>query len=298
MENNNKRLYIFLAFAFGISWITGLVIFFTGGLVNSPVIAAGTKITLALVLLSTAYMWAPALANILTRWITKEGNKNLLIKPNFKTGWKYWLLGWFGPGILTLLGAAIFFLVFPSTFDSSLSTLRSHLTSAGAQALAGSPWRYVLIQILIALLISPILNFIATFGEEFGWRAYLLPKLRKFGTRKALILTGIIWGIWHWPVIAMGYNYGFDYPGFPWLGLLSMAWFTLGIGIFIGWLAIKSESVWPSVVAHAAINGIAAASLLAVKQPLSTLLGPAPIGIIGGLPFTIVAVVILLSLKD
>jgi membrane protease YdiL (CAAX protease family) len=295
---NKKRLIIFLAFAFGISWLTALVIYLTGGLVNSPELVPGTRITLALVLLASVYMWGPALANIITRFLTKEGNQDLWLKPNLKTGWKYWLLGWFGPGVLTILGAAIFFLVYPDTFDSSLDILKSQLSASGASVDLINPWQFVILQTLAAFLIAPLLNAIATFGEEFGWRAYLLPKLRSLGDRKALLLSGVIWGVWHWPVIAMGHNYGLDYPGFPWLGLLAMVWFCISGGIFIGWLALKSESVWPAVVAHGALNGIAAISLFFIKSPSSMLLGPTPAGIIGVLPFTLVSIIILLVTKD
>jgi membrane protease YdiL (CAAX protease family) len=295
---NKKRLVIFLLFAFGISWLTALIIYLTGGLVSSPELIANTGITLALVLLASVYMWGPALANIITRIITKEGKQDLWLKPKIKTHWKYWLLGWFGPGFLTIIGGAIFFLLFPQTFDSTLSSLQSQLSAASKSEATVSPWFFVLIQSLMALLIAPVLNFIATFGEEFGWRGYLLPKLKSLGNRKALIISGIIWGIWHWPVIAMGHNYGLDYPGFPWLGLLAMVWFCVWGGIFIGWLALKSESVWPAVVAHGALNGIAAISLLFIKSPTSMLLGPTPAGIIGVLPFTLISIVILVRLKD
>jgi membrane protease YdiL (CAAX protease family) len=295
---NKKRIFIFIAFAFGISWLTALVIFLTGGLVNSPELVPGTGISLALVLLASVYMWGPALANIITRMITREGKQELWIKPNFKTGWKYWLAGWFGPGVLTILGAALFFLLFPGTFDSSLDVLKSQLAANGTPAELISPWQIVILQTLAAFLIAPLLNAIATFGEEFGWRAYLLPKLRSLGARKALLLSGAIWGVWHWPVIAMGHNYGLDYPGFPWLGLLAMLWFCISGGVFIGWLALKSESVWPAVVAHGALNGIAALSLFFINSSPPMLLGPTPAGVIGVLPFTLVSILILKSVRD
>ena len=79
---DSRRIIIFLAFAFGIAWITGLVIYLTGGLTNSPQIVPG--ISLALVLLATAYMWAPALGNILTRLITREGWKECGPAPAFQ----------------------------------------------------------------------------------------------------------------------------------------------------------------------------------------------------------------------
>lgn len=96
----------------------------------------------------------------------------------------------------------------------------------------------------------------------------------------------------------MGHNYGLGYPGFPWLGLLVTLWFTLSVGIFFGWLALKAESVWPAVFAHGALNGIAAIGLLFIKEPFSMLLGPSPAGLIGCLPFTIVSLIILLKIKE
>lgn len=298
MENNKNKLSTFLGLSFGISWLTALIIYLTGGLANSPELISGTGITLALILLASVYMWGPALANILTRWITKEGWQDLWLAPKLKTGWKYWLLGWFGPGILTFTGAAIFFLVLPHTYDAQLGLLKQQLTLAGLPEGMVNPWQIVVLQSLTALVIAPVINLIATFGEEFGWRAYLLPKLLPLGKRKSLILSSLIWGVWHWPVIAMGHNYGLDYPGFPWLGMIATVWFTLSIGIFFGWLALKAESVWPAVFAHGALNGIAAIGLFFTQPPYSMLLGPSPAGIIGVLPFTLVSIVIWARLKD
>jgi membrane protease YdiL (CAAX protease family) len=298
MQNSNKGLWIFISFAFGISWAVGLVIFLTGGLVNSPVLVKGTNITLALVLLATVYMWGPAIAHIITRLVTKMGWKDAKLKPNLKKGWPFWLIGWFGPGLLTLLGAAIFFVLFPASFDPQLTLLSSQLKAAGLAEGLINPFQFVLSQITVALLIAPILNSVATFGEEFGWRAYLVPELTKFGRKKALIFSGLIWGVWHWPIIMMGHNYGLGYPGYPWFGLLATLWFTVSVGILFGWLSLKAESVWPAVIAHGALNGIAAIGLLFVIKPFSMLLGPSPAGLIGCLPFTIVSLLILLSIKE
>ena len=113
---DTRRIIIFLGFAFGIAWITGLIIYLNGGLVNSPQIAPG--VTLALILMATAYMWAPALGNILTRLVTREGWKDMGLRPNFKKGWRFWLAGWFLPVVMTLPGAALFFVLFPQYFDA------------------------------------------------------------------------------------------------------------------------------------------------------------------------------------
>ncbi len=299
MKIDNKRLIIFLIITFLISWSTALVIYLTGGLVDSPVIIPVLNFSLAYVLMATLYMFAPAIANVLTRLFTREGWKNNFLKPNFKTSKGFWALGWFLPGLLTLLGAILFFYLFPDTFDYELGNLTTQLkvvneSSGSEPAFLFNPWLIIVIQFIQALLLSPILNSISTFGEEFGWRAYLLQKLLPLGTKKAVIISGLIWGIWHWPLIAMGYNYGFGYPAAPWLGFLGMAWFCLGLGIIFSWMVLRSKSVWPAVIAHSAINGVAAIGTLALKGSVNLLIGPTPVGIIGGFFFSLLALNLLI----
>jgi CAAX protease family protein len=303
MENKKveiKRIYIYLAISFGIAWITGLVIYLTGGLVNSPKLTG--NISLAFVLLATTYMGAPALANLLTRITTEEGWQNAFLRPKFKKSWLYWVMAWVGPGILTIFGAVIFFLIFPQFYDSTFTVLREMISSsavaAGQPLPEINPWIIVIAQTIQAILIAPAINAIPTLGEEFGWRAYLQPKLVSLmDNRKAVLLTGVIWGVWHWPAILMGHNYGLEYPGVPWLGPLAMVWFCIVLGTFIGWVSLKGGSVWPAVIAHAAINGIAGIGALLVKGDVNPILGPMPVGVIGSIGFSIVAMIIMMSSK-
>jgi membrane protease YdiL (CAAX protease family) len=148
------------------------------------------------------------------------------------------------------------------------------------------------VQVLQAALLAPILNSLATFGEEFGWRAYLLPKLAPLGWRRALAVHGVVWGIWHWPVIAMGYNYGLGYDGAPWLGLLAMAVATVGLGVFLGWVTLRSESVFPAVIGHAMINGSAALAVIFATSIPNPVFGPTPVGLLGVVPWFVVAAVL------
>jgi membrane protease YdiL (CAAX protease family) len=240
-------------------------------------------------------MWGPALGNLLTRLLTREGFGDLGLAPGIKKNWQTWIISWLAPGIFIILGAGLFFLLFPRYFDSTFQTIRLQIAFSGQDPSAVDIPQLLLVQALLAVGIAPLVNGIATFGEEFGWRAYLLPKLGSLGVKKALLLSSIIWGVWHWPVIAMGYNYGSDYFGAPWLGLLMMVWTTLGFGVFMGWLTLRGRSVWPAVIAHGAINGIAAISTLVTKGDPSTLLGPTPIGLIASLPFVAASLWVLLS---
>jgi len=292
-ELTKKRLIIYLVVAFGFSWILGLVILLTGGLDNSPQIGSTQGLTLAYILM-VAYMWGPALGNLAARVFTHEGTANLLTNLNLKQNWRYWLIAWIAPSLFILLGAALFFVILPQYFDSGFQSIRMQIAFAGQNPDTIDIPQLLVLQALLAILIAPVLNALATFGEEFGWRAYLLPKLQELGTKKALIYSSIIWGVWHWPVIALGYNYGSEYFGAPWLGLIMMVWTTFGFGIFIGWVSLRAKSVWPGVIAHGAINGFAAISFLVVKGNPSSLLGPTPIGLIASLPFIAASLWVLL----
>jgi membrane protease YdiL (CAAX protease family) len=194
---------------------------------------------------------------------------------------------------LTIIGLALFFFVFPQNYDPELTALKTQMDLAGAHMV--SPWFVVIAQVIQATLLAPVLNALPSFGEEFGWHGYLLPKLLPLGGRKAILLTGMIWGVWHWPLILMGYNYGSGYFGAPYLGLLAMVWFCITSGAVFGWLDIKAGSVWPAVSGHSALNGIAALSLLFLAGEPNTLLGPTPVGIIGGAGFTILAAILFLT---
>ena len=42
-------------------------------------------------------------------------------------------------------------------------------------------------------------TLLMVFGEEYGWRGYLLPKLLPIGEVRASLIVGVIWGVWHFP---------------------------------------------------------------------------------------------------
>jgi membrane protease YdiL (CAAX protease family) len=287
-----KRILIFLALAFGIAWAGGLVIYLTGGLEGSP---------FAYLILTVVYMGAPTIAHVLTRIITHEGWDNLYLRPRLRREWPYWVAAWFAPGVLTVIGMIVFFVLFPQYYDADLNAVKQMLETqaelTGQPVQDVNPWMIVISQTVIALVLAPLLNAFATFGEEFGWRAYLQPKLLSpsggaLGGRVMMLAMGVIWGVWHWPVIAMGHNYGLDYPGAPWGGLLMMIWFTLTVGTLLGWLTLRAGSVWPAVIGHAAINGIAALGVMFVKGQPNPLLGPLPVGLIGSAGFAAVMLVL------
>jgi membrane protease YdiL (CAAX protease family) len=279
-----KRLIIFIALTIILAWIVFLLV---------PICGLTYGSGAAVVILAVA-MFMPALSNLLTRLITKEGFGNMYLRPHFKGHVKEYLLLYFGPTALLVLSGALYFLIFPGSFDPELTNLKGMVASSGKQGLDVST--LLIAQSLIFVVIGPIVNIIPTMGEELGWRGYLLPKLRIFlSDRTALIITGAIWGIWHLPVIVMGHNYGTGYWGYPWLGILTMIVFCVVLGIIEGYISIKLESVIPAAMIHSTVNAGAALPIIFAKSGYNPLLGPAITGLIGGLPFIVLAVILLIK---
>jgi membrane protease YdiL (CAAX protease family) len=279
-----KRLLLFITLTIVITWIVFLLI---------PVCGLTYGSGLSIIILAAA-MFVPAFCNILTRLITKEGFGNMYLRPHFKGRWKHYLFVYFGPAAFLFLSAAVYFLIFPGSFDPELTVLKE--TVAGQGTLGLSVNGLLLISVLQVIILGPVINIIPTLGEELGWRGYLLPKLRLFlGDRAALSVTGVIWGIWHMPVIVMGHNYGTGYGGYPWLGILAMTVFCLWLGIIEGYIAIKLESVIPAAMIHSAVNAGAGLPYYLLKGDYNPLLGPAITGFIGGLPLAVLAVILLIK---
>jgi uncharacterized protein len=279
-----RRILIFCLLAFVISGSAALYIALNGGLTA----LSGMR---GLLVLALWYMPGPALAHLLTRLITREGWSDLWLRLRFRRGWPAWIVAWFLPALLVIAGAALYFLLFPQYFDPTLGPARALMdrVATTGSALPFGPEVLILLQVVQGVLLAPLLNAIPTLGEEFGWRAYLQQKLMVLGWRPAMLWMGLIWGAWHWPLIALGYNYGLDYAGAPWLGMLAFAWFTTTFGTILGWLTIRGGSVWPAVIGHGALNGIAGLSAFFVQGEPNPLLGPLAHGLIAGIPMTLIA---------
>lgn len=276
----------YLLWTFGIAWLMQAVVAFLyrGGL--SVIGRMMAQMLMALM------MFVPMLGVLLS------GNRlaGMGWKPHIKGRLKPLLMAWFFPAILTALGAAIYFAVFPRHFDVS----GAYLISIGGEAALSqleaqgiSYAQYILISVVSCLTYAPFINMIPAVGEEAGWRGFLYPQLKtKYGKKKGRLIGGVIWGIWHWPLMALiGYEYGTNYIGFPIVGMLLFCIFTIAAGIACDWLYEKSGLIWAPAIFHGAINAAATvpgAVCLANTGSL-ILLGPAPIGVLAGIPLMIFA---------
>ncbi len=220
-------------------------------------------------------------------------------------GWKvqgkrrYWLTAWFAPAVFTVLAAVLYFAVFPSRLDLSCSWL---VTAYGGEMdaatlrsqLGVSNVSYILQTGLFAITLAPPINMFFALGEEAGWRGYMMPCLKeRFGLLNGRLLGGVIWGVWHWPIMLLtGYEYGTNYLGAPVLGLVVWCVVCFALNTLLDWFYEKTGCIWVPAVAHGAFNAIASIAqvLTYPADAYYNVLGPMPIGLIGMLPMLAVAV--------
>ena len=193
--------------------------------------------------------------------------------------WRYWLL--FGLAVVAyyVLQAVL----------NAVTGLGGATLSPASPAPAGlSPGLFLILGGVQSVLLAPILAIVIAFGEEYGWRGYLQTELFKLGRVRGVLLLGVIWGAWHWPVILMGYNY----PGYPLLGVLLMTLYTIGLAIVLGYAVLRSRSVLLSAYLHALNNQVVAFIFVLGFAPLSPIFS-FDLGIYGIATLPIVALLIL-----
>lgn len=194
-------------------------------------------------------MFTPAIANVLTRLITKEGFKESYLGLNFKGNARYYVAS-----VLVKLAesAAMVGLVWIVYFRGVDTFFAGDYVSERFAA-------------LVTQIGFSIVLFLPAFGEEFGWRGYLMPKLMRLcGKPLAMIVGGVIWGGWHAPLTVTGHNFGVDYPGFPWLGILMMCLMCTLINPFFTLLTERTKSIYPAAFAHMVNNNLSFAIVLSI----------------------------------
>lgn len=277
-----KRLFIYLAVTFVITW-AWFFLFVAQGFQWKNEEAMSLVVSLG--------MLVPLLANLITRWITREGfamtgRDSLMLGISFKDNkWIVYVLALVMPWIYFEVGFGLKLAVVPQAFDPD------YYLKLGVDK------ELVFFYPLIAMISTAIISF-AALGEEGGWRGYMMPKLIKImGYKKAVLVGGIIWGIWHAPITCVGHNFGTDYPGFPYAGILIMCMMCTLLGIILTFVTEKTGSIWPAAIMHAVNNGTPSimkffinADIVEEALPyklLSWILLLIPIAIIAGICFVI-----------
>lgn len=268
-----RGVAVFVVLAYGLMWLVTLPLWLSGRGLGTP----GAPLIMA------AAMFTPALASFMVcRWMLRRPwTSTIGLRPApsgphrvRRTVGPLVLAAVIVPAVLTLAVVLSGALGVVDLDLAGLSGVRAYL-----QALPGlppiPPAVFLLVLLGQALVASVTLDAAVALGEEAGWRGYLLPALLPLGRLPALLITGVIWAVWHLPLILLGY----EYPGAPrGIALLTFVVFCIGAGALLGWFRLRSGSVLPAAVAHGAINAWAGLPVLLVANgapPHPLLAGPA-----------------------
>lgn len=278
-----KAVVTYLSLTLGVCFMFGVLTFILPGEAGDEVFG----------IFRTAFTPIPMLAAFFTRLILKDKSPwNLDIRVWRKP--KALLLSAFLPGALVLLGAAAYYAVYPAELFPNVQALFDFCSGYGLPAditvNSGSIAATVIVLWLASAFMLPI-HFLEL-GEELGWRGYLLPKQLAFmGEKSASLSNGFLWGIAHAPLIFFGFNYGLDYWGAPYTGILLMTFMCVCIGVCMSYSMIKTNNCMYASIIHSAFNVACDMQILSVVvgRPL---IGPTPVGIIGMAPIILAAVYI------
>jgi membrane protease YdiL (CAAX protease family) len=265
---NWKKINLYILFSFAFSWTIALIMQLANIDIGS---------ILGTILLAALYMPGPALATfVIQKFIYKEGFRQY--------GWSFdkksikWIL--FTPLIFLALTILTFVII------GLLGN--THLVPAFGQIdfsqenvmlrLKESASSKINIDKMDIPAIPPILLFIAMlaqgiiggstinvpfmFGEEFGWRGLLLTETKRLGFLKANAFIGLVWGIWHLPIILMGHNY----PHHPYIGVIMMIVFTVSTAPIFAYVRIKTKSILGACMLHGMVNATGALYVLYVAN--------------------------------
>ena len=218
----------FLAIAFLGAWQPWFGVFLCGGSLGDP-----------LTQLATAAFVPAIAACIVRRFVTGEGFADSGLRLRVTDHWPYCVAAVTIPWGMLIIAVGL------ATATGQWSPRELHTT--------GTAWAYLAAGPLICVAAAPIF-----WGEEYGWTAYLRDRLVPGRPVATTFLTGLIWGLWHWPLPWVGYFGGATTVT---EAVWSMLWWlplSILLEFIIGWLWSATGSVWPAAMLHAGSNLVAA----------------------------------------
>lgn len=208
----------------------GLAVYFAIVVVLSAAIEGFVILNPHLDGLIAGLMLVPALASVAARLALKEGFADVSFRFGGRRGW----------------GAIGFSLVFPVVVGLIAYGIAwtGGLARFDPQPVGG---------LLVSFFIGVLVSLVVVSGEEIGWRGYMLTRLIDAGVPRPVLASGLIWGLWHVPLVLAGVYAAGPSPAFS--AALIMVSIT-SFGYVIARLRLETGSVWPAVVLHAAWNSI------------------------------------------
>lgn len=243
---------LFVCAANGAAWALLVPAIRAGADLADPLGSPGAYIA------TVVMMFTPSLAALLVATAVQRRRGIALVREiglaGFfsRRGWRFACVGMAGAAVLVLGSWSLGLLLGVVELDPERSVAKALIVKATGEQ-PPMPMALLAVLQLLNLPFGLAITAIAAAGEEIGWRGWLLPRLLPLGDGWALILSGVIWGLWHAPAILLGLNY----EQRNLFGIMMMVVGCVGAGVSIGWLRLASGSLLPCVLAHASLNSFA-----------------------------------------
>jgi len=272
---DRKKISIFIGLTLLISWSSAGLFYISG-------LEWGTPFSLVFAIV---YMFFPLLCTIIVqKFIYKQPvMKTYGVNTNIN---KWLLVAWGLPVLITFATIGVSLLLPGVRYSSEMTGLAEYLgdfiTEDMMEEVPFSPAVMFWLMLLQGLTAGPTVNAIAAFGEELGWRGFLLKETASAGFWKSAIFIGFIWGIWHAPLILMGHNY----PGFEVAGVFMMTAWCILLSPMFSYVTIKANSVIAAAIMHGSLNAVAGLAIMPLE-------GSAPLltGVMGLAGFLVLVVI-------
>ncbi len=266
MNEKAKRVGLFIGITFALSWLIVILFLAFGGKWG----------TYSAIIVVTAFMFMPMTSAIL---VQKFIYKELLKKPlgiSFKLN-RWWLVAWLLPPFIAFATIGVSLLIPEISYSPEMTGFferfekiipAEQIEQMKAQMTA-FPIHIFWIALIQGLFAGITINAVAGFGEELGWRGFLLKEFGYMGFWKSSAIIGLIWGIWHAPIILQGHNY-FQHPVG---GAFMMIIFCLLLSPIFSYIRLKSKSVIAAAIMHGSLNATAGLAIMIVKGGNELIIG-------------------------
>jgi membrane protease YdiL (CAAX protease family) len=253
-----KKVILFIGLTFFVNWFMAILFFAFGGKWGSPASLA----------FAAAYMFMPmVMAIVVQKLIYKEPLKQPL-GISFKLNGGF-LVAWLLPPVIAFTSLGVSLLLpgteYSPSMEGLLERFESIVTAEQLQQMQNRTNVFsnhpILMGLLLGLIAGITVNAVAGFGEELGWRGFLQREFAYTGFWKSSVIIGVIWGVWHAPVVLLGHNY----PQHRLLGVVMMILLTLLLAPIFSYIRLKANSVIAAAIMHGTLNATAGLSIVFVK---------------------------------
>jgi len=284
---NWKKVREFVLITLLISYGLAFLFFALGGQLNT---VGGT-------VMAVVYMFIPmTVTMVIQKGIYKLPIRELGVSWKFN---KWFFAAWFIPPVIAFatMGVSLFLpgIEFSPDMSGFFERFQEFLKPEDIELMREQmtqmPMHPLWLALIQGLLAGATINAVAGFGEELGWRGFLLKELTPLGFWKMSGFIGLIWGVWHAPLIMYGHNY----PEHPLAGVSMMiVWCLLLTPIFI-YITQKSHSVIAAAIMHGTLNATVGIAYMMIKGGSDLIIGVT--GAAGFIVLAIIDLIIFLVLK-